>query len=122
MIFSALADIVLVLHFAFILFVVLGGALVMRWFWLALLHIPAVLWAACTEFLGLVCPLTPLEVNFRRQAGEAGYTGSFVGEYLLPLIYPGALTPAIQIWLGSIVLVINAAFYFFIWRRRQTSI
>lgn len=120
MIFSVLADVILVLHFAFILFVVLGGALVMRWLWLAILHIPAVLWGAATEFLGLICPLTPLEISLRQQAGEAGYAGSFVGEYLLPLVYPGALTTTVQIWLGILVIAVNAGFYLFIWRRYKS--
>jgi hypothetical protein len=105
------ADAVLLVHFAFVLFVVLGGALLLRWPKLAWIHLPAVVWAALVELNGWVCPLTPLEVALRRASGEAGYAGDFLEHYLVATLYPEGLTRAVQIWLGIVVVVINVAIY-----------
>src|SRR6202521_5177173 len=121
MAYRAAADAILVAHFAFVLFAVLGAVLVLRWPWLAWLHIPAVAWAAFIEFGGRICPLTPLEVILRRQAGEAGYAGSFIDHYFVLLLYPEVLTRDTQTTLGALVVVINAAIYVVALRRRRTS-
>ncbi|WP_439888859.1 DUF2784 domain-containing protein [Pseudomonas sp. MBLB4123] len=111
------ADAVLVVHLLFILFVLLGGLLVLRWRVLAWLHLPAALWGAVVELYSLQCPLTPLENALRRAAGEQGYDGGFVEQYLLPLIYPAGLTPGVQLLLGVLVLVVNGAIYgYLLWR------
>ena len=115
---SRLADGVLVLHLAFVLFVVLGGLLVLRWRRLAWLHVPAVAWAAFVEFTGRFCPLTPLENALRRDAGEAVYSGDFIGNYLGSLLYPEGLTRPMQMLLGFAVLVINVVLYSVMARRR----
>lgn len=117
MIHGLAADAVLLLHLAFILFVVLGGLLVLRWPRLALLHLPAVAWGATVECLQLLCPLTPLENRLRRLAGERGYEGGFIEHYLEPLIYPAGLTPGIQLGLGALVLLINLVPYGLLLRR-----
>lgn len=95
-----LANILLLLHLAFILFVVAGG-LLMAWKpKLVWLHLPAVVWGALIEFMGWVCPLTPLENHFRRLSGESGYQSGFIEHYLLPLIYPDTLTPQRNLFWG----------------------
>lgn len=120
MVYSILADVVVVMHLLFIIFVVAGGLLVLRWRYLVWLHIPAAMWGALIEFMGWICPLTPLENRFRRLAGESGYTGDFIEQYLIPLIYPGGLTREIQIMLGVGVIVVNVVIYFFvIWKWRK---
>ena len=111
MIFRLAADAVVTFHLLFILFVLLGGLLVLRWPWAALVHFPAMTWGAAAEFLHLYCPLTPLENALRSRAGDQGYDGGFIEHYLIPLIYPAGLTPQIQLWLGGIVLLINASVY-----------
>ena len=111
MIFRLAADAVVTFHLLFIIFVLLGGLLVLRWPWAALLHLPAMAWGAAVEFLHLYCPLTPLENALRSRAGDQGYDGGFIEHYLIPLIYPAGLTPQIQLWLGGIVLLINASVY-----------
>ena len=108
---SALADGVVLLHLAFIVFVVAGAALLFRWPRLVWLHLPALLWGAYAEFSGALCPLTPLENHLRALAGDAGYRGGFVEHYLIPLIYPAALTREWQTLLGLAVVAINAALY-----------
>ena len=113
------ADAVLVVHLAFVLFVVLGGLLVLRWPRLAWVHLPAVAWAALVELNGWICPLTPLESALRERAGEAGYRGDFVQHYLLALIYPEALTREMQITFGVLVALINAAVYIALARRTR---
>lgn len=106
-----LAEAVLVLHLAFILFVLFGGFLVRRFRRLAWWHLPAAAWGALVEFAGWTCPLTPLENYLRRMGGEAGYPEGFVAHYLLPVIYPEALTRGTQILLGLAVIAINIAAY-----------
>ena len=122
MIYRWLADAVVALHFAFVLFVVLGGLLVMRWRKLAWLHVPAAIYGALIEFAGFICPLTPLENWLRRRSGEQGYAGGFIEHYLIPVIYPAGLTRQIQLMLGAFVLALNAIVYWLVWRRpRQTK-
>lgn len=119
MIYRFLADAVLLLHLAFILFVVLGGFLVRHHPRLAWLHLPAATWGILVEITGQVCPLTPLENSLRRMAGQSGngnYSGSFVEHYLLPVIYPEALTREAQIVLGLGVVIINIVAY--AWRHQ----
>jgi hypothetical protein len=115
------ADLLVILHLAFILFVMLGGVLLFRWPWVAWLHLPAVAWGALIELVGWICPLTPLEQRLRASAGEAGYTGGFAEQYLLPLIYPDGLTREIQLALGLLVLIFNAVIYGWWWRRRHAA-
>ncbi|TLX59516.1 DUF2784 domain-containing protein [Stutzerimonas nosocomialis] len=113
------ADAIVVVHLLFILFVLFGGLLVLRWPRLAWLHLPAVAWGILVEVLHLNCPLTPWENHFRLAAGQGGYDGGFVEHYLIPLIYPAALTPQIQLWLGALVAALNAAIYGYLLHRRR---
>lgn len=115
-----LADAILVLHLAFIAFVMLGGLAVLRWPRLAWLHLPAVLWGAGIAFAGGYCPLTPLENRLRIAGGEAGYEGSFVEQYLTALIYPEGLTRGIQIALGGAVVAVNLAVYLRLLRKARS--
>src|SRR5438552_4436510 len=106
MLYRLSADLVLVLHFGFVAFVVLGGVLVLRWPRLRWAHLPAVAWGALIEFAGWVCPLTPLEVLLRRRGGEAGYSGDFIDHYLTATLYPAGLTRRLQVALGTMVLLL----------------
>ena len=117
MTYRILADAVLVVHMGFIVFVVAGGFLVRRWRGVAWVHIPAVAWGALIEFMGWVCPLTPFEIWARSRAGGTGYSGGFVEHYLLPVVYPAALTHEIQIVLGASVLILNLFIYAWIFGR-----
>lgn len=105
------ADLVLLSHLLFIVFVFVGGFLAWRWRWVPLLHIPAALWGAVVEFSGWICPLTPLENSLRRQAGQAGFEGGFVEHYIVPIVYPSGLTRTIQVVLGVLVVLINVVAY-----------
>ena len=119
MIHRLAADAVLVLHLGFILFVLLGGLLALRWRWAPMLHLPAAAWGVYVELSGGLCPLTPLENRLRSAAGEAGYTGGFIEHYLLALIYPAGLTHEIQYVLAAIVVGVNGLAYAWVWRRRR---
>jgi hypothetical protein len=121
MLFRSAADLVLVVHLAFVLFVVLGGLLVLRWRRVAWVHVPVALYGAAIEFVGFICPLTPLEVWLRRRGGEAGYEGGFVEHYVTAALYPSGLTREVQIALGTGVLVFNAIVYLVGWRRRERA-
>jgi Protein of Unknown function (DUF2784) len=105
------ADVLVAIHLAFILFATLGGLLALRWRWIVWVQMPAVAWAAWIEMSGRICPLTPWEVDFRKLAGESGYTGGFIEHYLIPVLYPEELTRTIQIGLGLFVLALNGIIY-----------
>ncbi len=121
MLHRALADLVVLLHLAFIAFVLLGGLLALRWRRVPWLHLPAAVWGVAVELCRWLCPLTPLENRLRRAGGAAGYPGGFVEHYLIPVIYPADLTRERQLLLGCAVLAVNAAVYLVVWRRLRTS-
>lgn len=111
MLYGALADLVVLIHLAFVAFVVLGGLLVLSRPMLAWLHAPAAAWGVLIEFAGWICPLTPLENALRVRGGEAGYSGGFIEHYLLPVLYPSGLTRGTQLLLGSLALGLNVVIY-----------
>jgi|TARA_R110002095_G_scaffold123480_3_gene107275 hypothetical protein len=116
------ADAVLLLHLAFIIFVLLGGLLVAWKRGFLLLHLPAIAWGLFVELSGRPCPLTHWENLLRRLAGTAGYDAGFIEHYLLPLIYPAWLSVPVQYLLAAIVVVVNALIYGgLVWRRRHRS-
>lgn len=117
---SLAADAVVLVHLAFVLFVVLGGLFAFRWPRVAWLHVPVAVYGAAIELIGWVCPLTPLENRLRRSAGEAGYGSGFIDHYLMPILYPTGLTENLQNTLGVLVLVLNVAIYsgVFLYRRK----
>ncbi len=122
MFFRIAADLVLVLHLAFIAFVVLGGLLVLRYRWIAYLHIPAALWGSFVEISGRMCPLTVWENSLWRGAGESGYADSFIEHYLVPIIYPAGLARSTQFWIAGLVIVANIVIYgtlFYRWKKSR---
>lgn len=118
--YGFLADLVVVVHLAFVAFVAGGGFLLLRWPRVAWIHLPAAAWGALISFGGWVCPLTPLENWLRRRGEEGAYGGGFIEEYLLPVLYPGDLTREIQIGLGVLVVVVNGAIYAWVWKRARS--
>lgn len=118
--FRLLADAVLLLHAGFILFVAAGALLVVRKPGLAPLHLAAVAWGFGIEASGAACPLTWLELRLRGLAGQAGYSGGCIDHYVAALIYPAGLTRGMQYGLGAGVLLVNAALYAWLWRRRRS--
>lgn len=120
--YAALADLVVAIHFAFVVFVVLGGVLAIKWTRFAWVHIPAAVWGIVIEFAGWVCPLTPLENLLREKSGAPGYSGSFVEHYLEPLLYPVSLTRERQIVFGALALTVNIGVYGYVaWRSFRTA-
>ena len=119
--YALFADLVLVVHATFILFVVLGGLLVFWRRWVMWLHIPAAAYGVLIELFGWICPLTYLENDLRRAAGGSAYAVGFVEHYLAPLVYPSALTQAVQIALGLAVLLINVVIYTLVWRKLRVG-
>jgi len=118
-IYLFLANGILIMHLAFILFVVFGGLGVFYIRWMPWLHIPVVFWAALIEFSGWICPLTPLENHFRGLVGQSGYDTGFIHHYLLKIIYPDGLTRDAQILLGLAVLIINLLVYAVYFKKRK---
>lgn len=119
--YSLLANVLVVLHLSFVLFVLFGGLLTVKWPQAPWLHLPAVAWGALVEFTGWFCPLSSFEYWLRMQAGESADQGDFVSRWFLPVLYPDFLTPRIQIALGVLVLVTNLMIYAWIWRRRLNN-
>jgi len=119
MVYRVLADVVVLVHVAFVLFVVLGGLLVLRWRRIAWIHLPAAFWGALIEFAGWVCPLTPLENRLRVLGGGEAYDTGFIEHHVVPLLYPRDLTRSWQIALGLGALLINLGIYAFVIARAR---
>jgi hypothetical protein len=117
MLYPALADAVVVVHLGFVLFVLSGGFLALRWRRLMLLHLPSAAWGALVEIVGWECPLTPLENWLRLRGGEVAYRGGFVDHYLLPVLYPEPFPGRLGLLLGGVVLAVNAVAYSALLRR-----
>ncbi|HYV65954.1 MAG TPA: DUF2784 domain-containing protein [Myxococcales bacterium] len=116
-----LADVVLVVHLGFVLFIVAGAFLILRWPWMVWVHPPAAVWGVAVEWAGWICPLTPLENRLRAQGGQAGYPGGFVEHYIVRVLYPGGLTRNIQFLLGATVLLVNLIAYAIVFARATAS-
>ena len=117
--YGILTGAVIVAHLLFIAFVAAGGLLVWRWPRLAWVHIPAVVWGVVVELTGRICPLTPLENYLRRLAGNSSYSGGFIEQYLIPVIYPANLTVSTQYFLGGLVIAVNLVIYIIIIRKKH---
>ncbi len=122
MVYRLLADCLVFIHLAFVVFVVAGGFLILwrpslRW-----IHLPAVAWGVLIEFSGWICPLTPWEQALRLKAGQVGYGGGFIAHYILSILYPQGLTPGVQIALALLVIGVNVGIYTFVEYRRARAI
>jgi len=119
MVFSVVADVVVLLHLLFVLFVMLGGILAFKWKWIMWVHLPAACWGALIELAGWVCPLTPIENWLREAGGGEGYRLGFIEHYIMPVLYPIGLTRDIQVFLGIGVILFNAGLYTVILSRHK---
>jgi len=108
---GVLANVVVLLHFAFIIFVAIGGLLVLRWPKVAWAHLPAAIWGALIELGGWICPLTSLEKTLRTAGGGSGYEGGFIDRFVMPVVYPSGLTRGMQVALGVAVIAVNLVVY-----------
>jgi hypothetical protein len=114
------ADLIVLVHFAFVIFVVAGGLLALKWPKMAYLHIPAAVWGAWIGFANWICPLTPLENHLRRLVGEAGYAGGFIEHYITRILYPAGLTAGMRVILGIAVVAANLLVYRVYFARRRS--
>ena len=119
--YRLLVDFIVCLHFAFVLFAIFGGLLLLRWKRLIWLHLPALLWGIFIEFSGGICPLTPLENLFRQEGGLLPYQKGFIAHYLLPILYPAGLTRPIQFILGALLLIFNLGVYWWSFGRKKLT-
>jgi hypothetical protein len=117
MIYRLLADSIVLIHLAFVIFAVFGGLLSIWWRKIIWLHLPSVLWSGLVETAGWICPLTPLENRFRLQSGVSGYSGGFIEHYIIPILYPADLNRDIQIIMGVLVILVNVLIYGFVFKR-----
>lgn len=119
--YRLLADFVVILHFGFLLFTVLGGLFVFRWRWFPWIHLPAAIWGGFVEMTGRLCPLTVLENWLRRTGGGSGYERDFIDRYVVPIVYPPGLTRETQAVLGALLVLVNSAIYVMAWRSRRRA-
>lgn len=118
--YQSLADIVVVIHLLFILFVIFGGLLLLSWPRLIWLHLSAFFWGVATEIFGWICPLTHLENWLRLKSVESvTYATGFVEHYLVPIIYPQALTRELQLLFALMVIIVNGLVYGLVMRVRK---
>lgn len=115
------ADLIVLVHFLFVIFVLFGALLLLWRRWLIWLHLPALVWGVVIELTGWICPLTPLENKMRLQAGLEMYSGDFVMHYIMPILYPQNLTRELQVGYGVLVILINAGIYIYLFRRKLGS-
>jgi hypothetical protein len=115
------ADIIMLLHMLFTLFVMFGSLLALYKRWIVWLHIPVVLWGVAIAVIGWICPLTPLENAIRIAAGQEGYSGGFVEHYLITIIYPDGLTRRGQLILAGLIIVVNILLYGFVLRKKRAK-
>ena len=118
---DTVADLVVLLHFLFVLFVVCGGILALWWPRIIWAHVPAAVWGVLIEFGGWICPLTPIENRLRLAQGKDAYEGDFIAHYILPVLYPEGLTRRHQLVLGGLALSINLVVYALVFSRRRRS-
>lgn len=111
MLYKILADLVVLLHLSFILFVLFGALLVFKYPRMVWIHLPVAIYGTLITFYRWLCPLTPLENHLRSLAGEQGYEGGFIAHYILPVIYPSGVTEGLTITMGLFVIVWNGIFY-----------
>jgi hypothetical protein len=121
MLYRLAADSIMLLHFAYLVFVIGGAFLVLHRRWWMWLHLPAVAWGVWVEFVAKTCPLTPLENSLRTRAGQTGYPGGFIDHYIARIVYPEGLTTRGQIVIGAFVLIVNGALYWLVWRRARAG-
>ena len=119
MISLLLSELLVLVHFAFVLFVVFGGMFTLKWRWMVWVHLPAVLWGVIVEVTGWVCPLTILENNFRLQAGQQGYGGDFLAHYLMPVLYPPGLDLNLQLLMAGTAILINIVIYSYVFKKTR---
>jgi hypothetical protein len=119
--YRILADLIVLGHLSFIVFVAVGGLFVHRWPRIAWVHLPAVVWGALIEFANWICPLTPLENRLRAAAGDATYGGGFIDRYIVPIVYPSGLTRSLQVAIGVIVIVLNLVIYGLAFERKRRA-
>jgi hypothetical protein len=115
------ADLVIALHFAFILFAMFGAALLIRWPAVMLAHLPVLAWGTWIELSGAICPLTPLEMRLRSAAGEQGYAGGFIDHYITPIIYPEGLTRDTQFQYAAVLIAVNLFLYTRLFLHRRSN-
>ena len=111
------AQITLILHFMFILFVCFGALFVILRAKIFFLHFPSVVWAVYLELTSSICPLTYLENNFLEIAGLQSYPEGFIEKYIFKTIYPLGLTDEIQMCIALFLILINCLFYFLVLKK-----
>src|SRR5689334_3637250 len=119
--YALAADGVMLLHFTFIAFALLGSLLLLKWPKLIWLHVPAMAWGAYVEISGRICPLTAYENQYRALAGESTYGEGFITHYLGPIIYPPNFTAGWRYFALGVLLTVNLIGYGLYFRRRRTK-
>jgi hypothetical protein len=119
MLYRLLADLVLVLHLAFVVFALFGGLLALRYPKIAWLHLPVLVWGVVVQWADWICPLTPLENHFRHLGGEAGYAGGFIEHVVSRVLYPENLSLDLRYVLGLLLIVVNVSVYWYVMSGRR---
>ena len=116
------ADLTLIVHFAFIIFVVFGGILFLISTKIIYVHVPALIWGIYIELAHSVCPLTYLENWFLQKSNLPTYSEGFIQNYLVPIVYPTYLTNDLQIYFAIAIIIINMIIYGFMFSKLKKKI
>lgn len=115
------ANLVLIIHFAFIIFVMFGALLLFVSAKIIFIHVPALIWGSYNMFTHSACPLTHLENWLLHKANLATYSDGFIQHYIMPIVYPIGLTKDLQIYLGTALIFLNIIIYGFILNRKRSN-
>jgi hypothetical protein len=118
--YDVLTSVILVLHFTFVVYVVLGGFL--AWLWPRAIwpHLLAAAWGLAIAAERVECPLTWAEDWSRRQAGEAGVSDGFIDRYIEGVLYPERYTLLLQV-AAALLIAVSWVGAYARWHQRQTA-
>jgi hypothetical protein len=120
--FIIVVAVVVVAHFAFIGYLVVGGLVALRWPRTIFLHILAVVWGVGSLSLHLQCPLTDLERWARARAGMAPLpSDGFIAHYITGVLYPADAVGVVEAVVFTVVIVSWALLAYAVVRGRRRS-
>ena len=118
--YPAIADLFMLLHFAFLVMLTLGGFAAWRWPRFIWVHVGLAIWGILNAVVKVPCPLTDVEDWARRRAGEQGLPQGFIDRYLTGVVYPEEHLVAVQLAVAGVIVVSWVGFAV-LWNKRRRS-
>jgi uncharacterized protein DUF2784 len=116
-----LEDATVVVHFAALLYIGLGGFLAWRWPKSIFVHIFFAAWGVAINVFPLACPLTVAENYFRHLQGLGDLPGGFNEYYIYDVLFPKEMLPAVAV-VAVVLLIVSYVGAYVMWRRRRDNV